>query len=391
MSLSVGIVGLANVGKSTLFETLTKKQVNISNYPFCTIDPNIGIVEVPDERLEELAAIFHSAKKIPAIVNFTDIAGLVRGASKGEGLGNQFLAHIREVDAILFIVRCFENQEIIHVEKSVDPIRDIDIVNMELIFKDLETLQKRIEKAEADAKTGKKVIINELELLKNLKTALEKGILARQFVEQSKNLFDESTASGLENLKTLKEIQLLTAKPGIYILNAQPKAGPPGAENTFEVSPELVKKIKDLNSEYIVASLRDEYDSSKFTEAEKNELGLTESKLNEIIVKSYKTLDLITFFTTGPDETRAWTIRRGTKAPQASGVIHTDFENKFICADTINWEKLVEIGKSSPSTHSTSSGQADAWSLAGKQGLLRMEGKEYIVQDGDVIEVKHGQ
>jgi ribosome-binding ATPase len=372
MSLSVGIVGLANVGKSTLFETLTKKQVNISNYPFCTIDPNIGIVEVPDKRVDDLASVFSSVKKIPAIVNFVDIAGLVKGASKGEGLGNKFLANIREVDAILFVVRCFENAEIVHVEKSVDPIRDIDIVNMELILKDLETLQKRVDKVEADAKTGKKVIVDELEFLKKLKASLEQGNLARQFPEQNETI--------------LKELQLLTAKPCIFILNS----------NTAEVSPELEKKIKDLNSEYIVASLRDEYDGSKFSEEERKELGLTESKLSEIITKSYKVLGLITFLTSGKDETRAWTIKQGTKAPQAAGVIHTDFENKFICIDTINWEKLVEIGKA-PSTSSgqgspsTDSGQGDPWSLAARQGLLKMEGKEYVVQDGDVIEVKHGQ
>lgn len=378
MSLSVGIVGLANVGKSTLFETLTKKQVNISNYPFCTIDPNVGVVEVPDKRIDELSKIFNSAKKIPAIVNFVDIAGLVKGASKGEGLGNQFLANIREVDAILFVVRCFEDAGITHVENSIDPCRDIDVVNMELIFKDLETLDKRIQRAETDAKTGKKVIADELKILKDLKAGMESGLLAKQFIEQNKNLFDENSPTGQENLKTIKEIQLLTAKPYIFILNS----------NTLEISPVLEEKIKDLNSEYIVASLRDEYDGSKFSEEEKKELGLGESKLNEIISKSYKILGLINFFTTGPDETRAWTIKRGTKAPQAAGVIHTDFENKFICIDAINWEKLTQIEKDP----SASLGQEkDVWNLAARQGLLRTEGKEYVVQDGDVVEVKHGQ
>jgi ribosome-binding ATPase len=355
VSLSIGIVGLANVGKSTLFEALTRKQVNISNYPFCTIDPNVGIVEVPDERLLKLAEISHSAKKIPTVIEFVDIAGLVRGANKGEGLGNQFLANIREVDAILFVVRCFENAEITHVEKTVDPIRDIDIVNMELIFKDLETLQKRIDKAEADAKTGKKVIVDELGILKNLKAALEEGKLVRQ----------------VENFEKVKDLQLLTAKPGIFILNS----------NSAEISPELDKKIKDLNSEYIVANLRDEYDGSKFSEEEKKELGLGESKLNEIITKSYKVLGLITFFTTGTDETRAWTIKQGTLAPQASGVIHTDFENKFICLEVINWQKLLEIAQSNK--------ESDPWSTAARLGRLRTEGKEYVVQDGDVIVVKH--
>ena len=331
MSLSIGIVGLANVGKSTLFEALTKKQVNISNYPFCTIEPNVGIVEVPDERADKLAAAFNSAKKIPAIVKFVDIAGLVRGANKGEGLGNQFLANIRETDAILFVVRCFENAEITHVEKTIDPVRDIDIVNMELVLKDIETVDKRMQKAEEKEK----------EFLRNLKAWLEQGNLARQFGERN---------------ELLKELQLLTDKPAIFILNS----------NTPEILPALAKKIKELNSEYIVASLRDEYDGSKFSEEEKKELGLGESKLAEIVQKSYKVLGLITFFTTGPDETRAWTVRQGTLAPQAAGVIHTDFEKKFICALVINWEKL--LNKELPQT----------------------QGKDYAVLDGDVIEVKHG-
>ena len=331
MSLFVGIVGLANVGKSTLFEALTKKQVNISNYPFCTIEPNVGVVEVPDERVDKLAAAFNSAKKIPAIVKFVDIAGLVRGANKGEGLGNQFLANIRETDAILFVVRCFENAEITHVEKTIDPVRDIDIVNMELVLKDIETVDKRMQKAEEKEK----------EFLRNLKAWLEQGNLARQFGERN---------------ELLKELQLLTDKPAIFILNS----------NTPEILPALAKKIKELNSEYIVASLRDEYDGSKFSEEEKKELGLGESKLAEIVQKSYKVLGLITFFTTGPDETRAWTIKQGTLAPQAAGVIHTDFEKKFICAIVINWQKL--LNKELPET----------------------KGKEYAVLDGDVIEVKHG-
>ncbi|MFH1401954.1 MAG: redox-regulated ATPase YchF [Parcubacteria group bacterium] len=359
MSLSVGIVGLANVGKSTLFEALTKKQVNISNYPFCTIDPNVGVVELPDARLDKLAEISKSAKKIPAIVQFTDIAGLVKDAHKGEGLGNKFLANIRETDAILFVVRCFENSEIVHVEKTIDPVRDIDIVNMELMLKDLETLEKRIQKAEADGKSGKEVITDELDFLKKLKASLEQGNLARQFAEQNEGI--------------LKELQVLTAKPSIFVLNS----------NKEEIPSELEKKIKDLDSEYIIANLRDECDSNKFTEEEKNELGLTESKLNQIIEKSYKVLGLITFYTTGPDETRAWTIKQGTLAPQAAGVIHTDFENKFICIDTINYQKLFDIAKQNP--------EGDPWSQAARFGQLRTEGKEYIIQDGDVIVVKHGQ
>ena len=327
----MGIVGLANVGKSTLFEALTKKQVNISNYPFCTIEPNVGIVEVPDERADKLAAAFNSVKKIPAIVKFVDIAGLVRGANKGEGLGNQFLASIREMDAILFVVRCFENVEIIHVEKTIDPVRDIDIVNTELILKDLETVDRRTQKAEEKEK----------EFLLKLKVWLGQGNPARQFAERD---------------ELLKELQLLTDKPAIFVLNS----------NTPDISPELKKKIKELNSEYIIANLRDEFDASKFTEDDKKELGLGESKLGEIVSKSYKTLGLITFFTTGLDETRAWTIKQGALAPQVAGVIHTDFEKKFICALVINWEKL--LNKELPQT----------------------QGKEYAVQDGDVLEIKHG-
>ncbi len=378
MSLSIGIVGLANVGKSTLFETLTKKPVAISNYPFCTIDPNVGIVEVADERLNTLAQLFNSAKKIPTVVQFTDIAGLVRNAHKGEGLGNQFLANIREVDAILFVVRCFENLEIIHVEKTVDPVRDIDIVNMELILKDLETLDKRIQKVAADAKTGKKVIADELEILKKLKEWLENGNLARQFISTTgdevsslRSLPSSSTSLILSSVS--KELQLLTAKPALFILNS----------NTTIVAPELEKKIKDLNSDYVLASLRDEYDGSKLSEDEKKELGLSDSKLNEIIRKSYQVLGLITFFTTGPDETRAWTIKKGTKGPQAAGTIHTDFENKFICAEVIGWEKLIKIGGENPNQ--------DAWSAAARLGQLKTEGKEYVVQDGDIMVIKHGQ
>ncbi|MDO8663286.1 MAG: redox-regulated ATPase YchF [Candidatus Wildermuthbacteria bacterium] len=339
MSLSVGIVGLANVGKSTLFEALTKKQVNISNYPFCTIEPNIGIVEVPDERVDKLAAAFNSVKKIPAIIKFVDIAGLVRGANKGEGLGNQFLANIREMDALLFVVRCFENAEIMHVEKTIDPARDIDIVNMELILKDLETVDKRMQKAKEP---------EEQAFFRKLKAWLEQGNLARQLRSE--------VGAPAETSEFLKELQLLTDKPSIFILNS----------NTSELPPALVKKIKELNSEYIIANLRDEFDASKLTEEDKKELGLGESKLGEIVKKSYQALGLITFFTTGPDETRAWTIKQGTLAPQASGVIHTDFEKKFICALVINWEKL--LNKELPQT----------------------QGKEYAVLDGDVIEVKHG-
>lgn len=395
MSLSVGIVGLTNAGKSTLFSALTKKQVNISNYPFCTIDPNVGVVEVPDEKLDKLAEISHSAKKIPTVVQFTDIAGLIRNAHKGEGLGNQFLSYIREVDAILFVVRCFLNPNVSHVEKSIDPVRDIDIVQTELMLKDLETLQKRIEKAETavsirggeprpagqDAKTGKsfdklrtgEVIADELEILKKLKMTLEGGKLVRQFFVENKNLFDENSTLGNENFNTLKNLQLLTSKPGIFILNS----------HANEISPELEKKIKDLNSEYIVANLRDECDAVKFSEEEKKELGLTESKLNQIIEKSYKILELVTFYTANNNESHAWTIKEGTRASKAAGAVHTDFEKKFICAEVIGIDKLLEIVANNPS--------GDPWSHAARIGKLRTEGKDYVVQNNDVILIKHGQ
>ncbi len=302
--VSVGIVGLPNVGKSTLFQALTKKQVNIANYPFCTIDPNVGVVEVPDARLAKLASISRSKKIIPAVVEFVDIAGLVRGASKGEGLGNQFLAHIREVAAIAQVVRGFQDADIIHVEKTVDPLRDIDTINTELELKDLETTEK-----------GSKIL----------------------------------------------DSQLLSRKPVIYLLNADPK----------EISQELLQKIK---GPVVVANLRDELEMQSLSEKEREDLGFV-SHVPELITKAYEILNLITFFTTGPDETRAWTLKKGGTAPQAGGVIHSDFEKNFIKAEVIQWKKLLEAG---------------GWNEAAQKGWLRTEGKEYVVQDGDVIEIKHG-
>jgi len=305
--LSIGIVGLPNVGKSTLFQALTKKEVEIANYPFATIDPNVGVVQVPDARLEKLSLLFHSAKTIPTVVEFVDIAGLVKGANKGEGLGNQFLARIREVDAICQVVRCFENADIVHVENIVDPLRDIDTINTELELKDIETD--------------------------------EKGSL-------------------------IPESELLSKKPILYLLNCNPG----------DVSEELLKQVKKSNVPYIIANLKDELEMQQLSEDEKREFGFV-SKLPELIKKSYELLDLITFFTTGEDETRAWTIKRGAKAPEAGGVIHTDFADKFIRAQVISTDRLLEAG---------------GYAKAAAKGWLRTEGKDYVVQDGDVIEIRHG-
>ncbi len=335
MKLSIGIVGLPNVGKSTLFKALTQNDVHIANYPFATIDPNVGIVTVPDARVETLTQMSSSKKKIPAIIEFYDIAGLVKGASTGQGLGNQFLSHIRETNAVAQVLRCFANADIIHVEESINPMRDMDIINSELMLKDLDTVQKRMAKTEGEARTGNKEKVKELETLKIVLSSLEK--------EQMPYLLDK------EILETpvMKELNLLTAKPQLYVLN--------GKES--DVSEELAKKIADMQCSYVVLDLGSEPD------------------LTPLITKAYTILNLISFFTTGEDETRAWTIENGWKAPQAAGTIHTDFEHKFIRAEVVAYDDFIAAG---------------GWSQAKQKGKLRVEGKEYIIKDGDIIEVRHG-
>ncbi|MDP3953650.1 MAG: redox-regulated ATPase YchF [bacterium] len=332
--LSVGIVGLPNVGKSTLFKALTKAEVNVANYPFATIDPNVGVVSVPDERLDKLASLSSSVLKIPAVVEFYDIAGLVKGANEGEGLGNQFLAHIKEVRVIVHVVRVFAAGEIIHVEGSIDPPRDFEIINTELMLKDLEIMERRVDKAEKEARTGDKKKQQELSFLEKVKKTLEGGELAI-------SLGDEVVEA-----EVIRELGLLTAKPQIVLFN--------GLEG--EVSEDLKAKIGQFGFEYVVMDLS------------------TSVSLAELIRQAYKTLDLITFFTTGEKETRGWTVKRGALAPQAAGVIHTDFEQKFIRAEAIHTEKLLEAG---------------GWAQARDKGWIRTEGKSYEIQDGDVLVIRH--
>lgn len=337
MKLSIGIVGLPNVGKSLLFKTLTKQEINVANYPFATIDPNVGVVAVPDERLDKLTKLSKSKKTIPAVVEFYDIAGLVRGAYKGEGLGNQFLSHIRDVAAIVEVVRCFESAEIIHVEEKVNPIRDLETINAELIFKDLDGVEKRLSKLEGEVRSGDKQKAKDFEILKKIREELNKGNLLFNF---DKDLLEEPI---------VKEMNLLAVKPQIYLLNGAPK----------DVSEELKERIKSLGADYLIINLAEADNES----------------INKLIQKAYEILDLISFLTTGEDETRAWTVRRGAKAPEAAGEIHTDFENKFIRAETVNWQKLIEAG---------------SWTASKQKGWLRIEGKDYVVQDGDVLEIRHG-
>ncbi|MGN0305125.1 MAG: redox-regulated ATPase YchF [Lachnospiraceae bacterium] len=359
--MKLGIVGLPNVGKSTLFNSLTKAGAESANYPFCTIDPNVGVVTVPDHRLKLLGDMYKSKKVTPAVIEFVDIAGLVKGASKGEGLGNQFLSNIREVDAIVHVVRCFENSNIIHVDGSIDPLRDIETINLELIFSDLEILERRISKVEKAARMDKS-LGKELELLKKVKAVLEEGRLALAYECADE---DEETI--------FSSLNLLTAKPVIFAANvAEDELADDGAGNK---GVEAVRAFaKENGSEVFVICAQIEQEISELDEEEKamflEDLGLKESGLDKLIRASYHLLGLISYLTAGEDETRAWTIKEGTRAPQAAGKIHTDFERGFIKAEVVNYQDLLEQGY---------------LAAAREKGLVRMEGKEYVVKDGDVI------
>ena len=359
--MKLGIVGLPNVGKSTLFNSLTNAGALAANYPFATIDPNVGVVAVPDKRLKLLGDLYHSKKVTPATIEFVDIAGLVKGASKGEGLGNQFLANIRETDAIVHVVRCFEDPNVVHVDGSVDPARDIETINLELIFADLEVLERRIAKVAKLARMDKSAA-KELEILEKIKATLEDNKMASEL-----ELDDE------EDKAFVNSLDLLTWKPVIYAANVKDDdLADDGASNQYVAAVrELASKS---GSEVFVISAQIEAEISELDEDEKAEflesLGLTESGLDKLIAASYRTLGLMSFLTSGEDETRAWTIKIGTKAPQAAGKIHTDFERGFIKAEVINYEDLLREG---------------SMSAAKEKGLVRMEGKEYVVQDGDVI------
>ena len=357
--MKIGIVGLPNVGKSTMFNSITKAGAECANYPFCTIEPNVGVVAVPDERIDKLAEMYKPQKVTKAVVEFVDIAGLVKGASKGEGLGNKFLSHIREVDAICQVVRCFEDSNVIHVDGSVNPLRDIETINLELIFADMETLEKRLDKAKKNLKADKKYQV-EIDFIEKLKSNLEKGIPARALEYNE----DEQ--------EMLKDMFLLTSKPIIYIANISEEQIP-NAEKE-----EMVKQVKEYaskeNAEVIPLCVKIEEELSGLEEQDKKEmleaLGLEESGLDKLIKKSYDLLGLMSFLTAGEPEVRAWTIKKGTKAPKAAGKIHSDIERGFIKAEIVSYDDLVREG---------------SMVAAREKGLVRQEGKDYIMHDGDVV------
>ena len=360
--MKLGIVGLPNVGKSTLFNSLTKAGAESANYPFCTIDPNVGVVTVPDGRLDVLGEMYHTKKIIPAAIEFVDIAGLVKGASKGEGLGNQFLANIREVDAIVHVVRCFEDSNIVHVDGSINPLRDIETINLELIFSDLEILERRIAKTTKVARNDK-AAAKELELLQKIKGHLEEGKLAKTF----------SGTEDEEELEWLSGYNLLTYKPVIYAANvaeddlADDGVSNPGVQAVREYA-------KEEQSEVFVVCAQIEQEIAELEDDEKKmfleDLGLSESGLEKLIKASYRLLGLISYLTAGEPEVRAWTITDGTKAPQAAGKIHSDFERGFIRAEVVSYDDLMDCG---------------SHSAAKEKGLVRLEGKDYVVKDGDIM------
>ena len=359
--MKLGIVGLPNVGKSTLFNSLTKAGAESANYPFCTIDPNVGVVPVPDPRLKKLAALYDSQKITPAVIEFVDIAGLVKGASKGEGLGNQFLSNIREVDAIVHVVRCFDDPNVIHVDGSIDPLRDIETINLELIFSDIEILERRIAKTSKGAFNNKE-LAKEVELLKQIKSRLEDGKLARGM-----ELEDEDQIAFVDSLN------LLTWKPVIFAANvSEDDVADDAASNPY------VQKVREFakenGCEVFVICAQIEEEIAQLDDDEKamflEELGLTESGLDKLIAASYRILGLMSYLTAGVTETRAWTIRMGTKAPQAAGKIHSDFERGFIRAEVVNYQDLLDCG---------------SYNAAKEKGLVRSEGKDYVIKDGDVV------
>jgi GTP-binding protein YchF len=366
MSLSIGIVGLPNVGKSTLFNALTRKSVLVANYPFATIDPSVGVVAVPDERLWALSEFSKTQKTVPAAVEFVDIAGLVKGASDGEGLGNQFLSNIRETDAIAEVVRIFEDDNIIHVDGKINPLKDIEVINLELIMADMQTVTKRIANLTRDVKSGKKEAVIEHGLLERIKTALDAGKLASSVT---------TTATELE-APFVKTLHLLTSKPFMYVLNKKA-----GGKNLDEVKDArwdaLVAFFTESNAKWVVVDAGIEHELKDIDDKDKKELreglGSKDDGIDNLIKKGYELLNLITYFTTGEKETRAWTIGRGWTAPLAGTAIHGDFKDKFVRAEVIEWNKLIEAG---------------SFAAAREKGLLRTEGKEYIVKDGDVIEFK---